>query len=105
MTSARVAALFWCSVVLVCGQGVAQEKSRLDVLFIAIDDLNDWTTLFDKDNPIKTPNMDRLRDQPSSAPASRSSWFRPAHLAACIPIPCIAYSQTGEKGPPLPPAG
>ncbi len=25
-----------------------------------------------------------------------------AHLAACIPIPCIAYSQTGEKGPLLP---
>ena len=27
-----------------------------DVLFIAIDDMNDWTTLFDENNPIQTPN-------------------------------------------------
>ncbi len=27
---------------------------------ITIDDMNDWTTLFDKGNPIKTPSMERL---------------------------------------------
>jgi hypothetical protein len=31
-----------------------------DILFIAIDDMNDWTTLFDRNNPIKTPNLERL---------------------------------------------
>jgi len=36
---------------------------RPDVLFIAIDDMNDWTTLFDKNNPIKTPNLERLAQQ------------------------------------------
>lgn len=36
---------------------------RLNVLFIAIDDMNDWTTLFDKSNPIKTPNLERLAEQ------------------------------------------
>ena len=35
-------------------------KVRPDVLFIAIDDMNDWTTLFDENNPIKTPNLERL---------------------------------------------
>ncbi|MCB1123080.1 MAG: hypothetical protein KJT03_16115 [Verrucomicrobiae bacterium] len=31
-----------------------------NVLFIAIDDMNDWTTLFVKSNPIQTPNLERL---------------------------------------------
>ena len=31
-----------------------------NVLFIAIDDMNDWTTLFDESNPIQTPNLERL---------------------------------------------
>ena len=36
------------------------ETPKPNVLFIAIDDMNDWTTLFDKSNPIKTPNLERL---------------------------------------------
>ncbi len=31
-----------------------------NVLFIAVDDMNDWTTLFDEKNPIQTPNLQRL---------------------------------------------
>ncbi len=31
-----------------------------NILFIAIDDMNDWTTLFDQSNPIQTPNLERL---------------------------------------------
>ncbi|HUV65581.1 MAG TPA: sulfatase [Sedimentisphaerales bacterium] len=34
--------------------------SKPNVLFIAIDDMNDWTTVFNPDNPIKTPNLERL---------------------------------------------
>ncbi len=45
-----------------------------NVLFIAIDDMNDWTTLFDKDNPIKTPNLERL--------AKRGTFFTHAYCAA-----------------------
>ena len=50
-----------------------------DVLFIAIDDMNDWTTLFDPDNPIKTPNMERL--------AARGVFFNRAYCVspACNP--------------------
>ena len=35
-------------------------KPRPNVLFIAVDDLNDWITAFDPANPIRTPNIDRL---------------------------------------------
>jgi len=39
---------------------LAGAAKKPDVLFVAIDDMNDWTTLFDQDNPIQTPNLERL---------------------------------------------
>ena len=45
-----------------------------DVLFIAIDDMNDWTTLFDENNPIQTPNLKRL--------AARGCFFTKAYCAS-----------------------
>jgi len=49
-------------------------KNRPDILFIAIDDMNDWTTLFDEDNPIQTPNLKRL--------AARGMFFDRAYCAS-----------------------
>lgn len=43
--------------------GLKAEPDRPDVLFIAIDDLNDWIRLLDKDAPIRTPNLERLADR------------------------------------------
>jgi arylsulfatase A-like enzyme len=40
-----------------------QAQGKPNVLFIAIDDMNDWTTLLDRGNPIKTPNLERLADR------------------------------------------
>ena len=57
---------------LVCATAQAAEKPN--VLFIAIDDMNDWTTLFDKDNPIQTPNLERL--------AARGCFFTRAYCAS-----------------------
>ncbi len=63
--------------------GNANNKNRQlgkpNILFIAIDDMNDWTTLFNKDNPIKTPNLERL--------AARGTFFTHAYcaVAACNP--------------------
>jgi hypothetical protein len=37
-----------------------QEACLTEGPSITIDDINDWTTLFDKGNPIKTPSMERL---------------------------------------------
>ena len=50
-----------------------------DILFIAIDDMNDWTTLFDNNNPIQTPNLKRL--------ANRGAFFSKAYsvVPACNP--------------------
>ena len=33
-------------------------ENRPDVLFIAVDDMNDWISLLDPKSPIKTPNRD-----------------------------------------------
>jgi hypothetical protein len=57
---------------------VASVKEKPDVLFIAIDDMNDWTTLFDPANPIKTPNLERL--------AKRGAFFARAYCAAPVPV-------------------
>ena len=60
-----------------CGStdpGAKQTSERPNVLFIAIDDKNDWTTLFDPANPIRTPNLERLAD--------RGCFFTRAYCAA-----------------------
>jgi len=52
----------------------AERRDRPNALLIAIDDLNDWTTLFAKGNPIQTPNLERL--------AARGTLFTRAYCAA-----------------------
>jgi arylsulfatase A-like enzyme len=66
-----------------------QAAEKPDVLFIAIDDMNDWTTLFDKDNPIKTPNLERL--------AARGCFFTRAYCAAPGCNPSRTAVLTGLK--------
>ena len=57
-------------------------KGNPNVLFIAIDDMNDWTTLFDTDNPIKTPNLKRL--------AERGTFFTHAYCAWLLGVHSLA---------------
>ncbi|HVZ97135.1 MAG TPA: sulfatase [Chitinophagaceae bacterium] len=38
----------------------SQNTTRPNVLFFIIDDLNDWISVLNKDNPIKMPNLERL---------------------------------------------
>ncbi|MFY0600317.1 MAG: sulfatase-like hydrolase/transferase [Cyclobacteriaceae bacterium] len=54
-------------------------QERPNVLFILIDDLNDFTTLFDSTNAIRTPNIEKL--------ASRGAFFNKAYCnsPACNP--------------------
>jgi len=42
-----------------CQQKVVK-KEKPNVLFLIIDDLNDWSKLLNKDNPIKMPNLESL---------------------------------------------
>lgn len=68
---------------------VAEAATRPDVLFIAIDDMNDWTTLFDKNNPIKTPNLERL--------AARGMLFSSAYCVVPACGPSRAALLTGYR--------
>ena len=64
---------------LLCLVSNAGFAERPNVLFIAIDDLNDWTSLYAPGNPIRTPNLERL--------ARRGVFFSRAYCAspACNP--------------------
>ncbi|MDG2168979.1 MAG: sulfatase [Opitutales bacterium] len=64
-------------------------KDRPNVLFIAIDDMNDWTTLFDEGNPIQTPNLKRL--------ASRGTFFSRAYCASPGCNPSRTAIMTGYR--------
>ncbi|MCZ6672160.1 MAG: sulfatase, partial [Verrucomicrobia bacterium] len=90
--------IFFASFVLVsCGKSAeesATEKSsaaleKPNVLFIAIDDMNDWSTLFDPDNPIKTPNLQRL--------AARGMFFSRAYCASPGCNPSRTAIMTGLR--------
>ena len=70
---------------LMCGQLVAREKPN--VVFIAIDDLNDWVGCMGGHPQALTPNIDRL--------ASRGILFTNAHCQAPICGPSRASIMTG----------
>ena len=67
----------------------ARNRAQPDVLFIAIDDMNDWTTLFDPANPIRTPQLERL--------AARGSFFTRAYCAAPACNPSRTAIMTGLR--------
>ena len=62
---------------------------KMDILFIAIDDMNDWTTVFDKNNPIQTPNLQRL--------AARGAFFERAYCASASCNPSRTATLTGLR--------
>ena len=66
----------------------SQERSRPNVLFIAIDDLNDWVGCLDGHPQAITPNLDRL--------AARGTLFTNAHCQAPICGPSRASLLTGR---------
>ena len=69
--------------------GAGEAAERPDVLFIAIDDMNDWTTLFDPGNPIQTPNLQRL--------AARGAFFSKAYCASPGCNPSRTAIMTGYR--------
>lgn len=73
---------------------IADQPQKPDILFIAIDDMNDWTTLFDKSNPIQTPNLERL--------AARGTFFNRAYCASPGCNPSRTAIMTGLRPSRLP---
>ena len=58
----------------VCILGTAAKERPPNVLFIAVDDLNDWVNCMGGRKGVHTPNLDRL--------AARGALFTNAHCAA-----------------------
>jgi arylsulfatase A-like enzyme len=67
----------------------AQEAAPPNVLFIAVDDLNDWVHCLGGHPDVKTPNLDRL--------AARGVLFANAHCAAPACNPSRAALMTGVR--------
>ncbi len=76
-------------VALILAGVAASARDKPDILFIAIDDMNDWTTVFDEKNPIKTPNLERL--------AERGAFFTRAYCAAPGCNPSRTAIMTGLR--------
>ena len=67
----------------------AADVKKPDVVFIGIDDLNDWITLLDPKAPIKTPNLERL--------AKRGLLFTKAYCASPACNPSRVALLTGKR--------
>ena len=66
---------------------LAQQGTQPDILFIAIDDLNDWVGPLDGHPQVRTPNMDRL--------AERGMVFTNAHTTAPLCNPSRTALMSG----------
>lgn len=69
--------------------GGEEKSERSNILFIAIDDLNNWIQLLDDQAPIWTPNLDRL--------ARRGMLFTQAYCASAACNPSRTAILTGLR--------
>jgi len=74
---------------LCAGRAGAEKAGRPNVLFIAVDDLNDWTHFLGGYPSVKTPNLDRL--------AARGEFFSRAYCSAPACNPSRASLLTGVR--------
>ena len=72
---------------LLCAQAFAAEKP--DVLFIIVDDLNDWVGCLGGHPQARTPNIDRL--------AARGTLFTKAYCVAPACVPSRTAVATGKR--------
>jgi len=75
--------------VVLIGIGTVETAEKPDVLFIAIDDMNDWTGCLGGHPQASTPNLDRL--------VSRGTLFTNAHCAAPACNPSRAALMSGLR--------
>ena len=85
----RIAACLALGLSFALGQARADEIKRPNVLFIAIDDLNDWVSCLGGHPQVETPNIDRL--------AKRGVLFSNAHCQAPICNPSRVSLLTGVR--------
>jgi arylsulfatase A-like enzyme len=88
LTGLAVAVAFGLAAAAPCAAQLANTaRQKPNVLFIAVDDMNDWITPYG--GPIKTPNIDRL--------ARRGMLFRRAYCASPACNPSRAAVMTGLR--------
>ncbi len=82
--------IFFAFLIFSCQEKASvQTSDKPNILFITIDDMNDWTSVFDKNNPIKTPNIEKL--------ASRGVFFQKAYCSSPACNPSRASVMTGTR--------
>ena len=81
--------LFFLLSALVADGNEKTETERPNVLFIAIDDLNDWIGALGGHPPVKTPNLDRL--------AASGTLFTNAHCQSPLCNPSRTSVMTGLR--------
>jgi len=92
-------ALVSCSPMLTSAAQV-NHKEKMNVLFIAVDDLNDWIGCFGGNPQVKTPNIDRLARNNAmimmntQCPSSVSCPSRSAFLTGLRPSTTGVYQNT-----------
>src|SRR5205809_5036230 len=81
----------WLLLSLLCGTWTAAYSAAAapNVLFIAIDDLNDWVGCLGGHPQARTPNLDRL--------AARGTLFRNAHVQGPLCNPSRSSLLTGLR--------
>src|SRR5947199_10059 len=84
LSDCAVAALVFCALPIRCAAATPP-----NVLFIAIDDLNDWVGCLGVHPQARTPNIDRL--------ATRGVLFSNAHCAAPLCNPSRAAVFSGRQ--------
>ncbi|MEM8912158.1 MAG: sulfatase [Planctomycetota bacterium] len=68
---------------------MAADEPAPDVVFIVVDDLNNWISLLDPNSPIETPNLERL--------ARRGTLFSRAYCASPACNPSRVATLTGMR--------
>ncbi len=80
---------WFASLVMALTVSISPAQERPDVLFVAIDDMNDWISLLDPESPIQTPNLERL--------AKRGTLFTRAYCASPACNPSRVATLTGLR--------
>ena len=89
MNLSQVIRRFGRLAMLLVAMSLARAEQPPDVLFIAVDDLNDWVGVLGGHPQVKTPNIDRL--------ARRGVLFTNAHASAPACNPSRASLMTGVR--------
>ncbi|MDP7639253.1 MAG: sulfatase-like hydrolase/transferase, partial [Candidatus Hydrogenedentes bacterium] len=89
MRTLRMLLITFCCSLIATAQDNAASPAKPNVLFLAVDDLNDWIGVLGGNPQAKTPNIDRL--------AKAGVLFEQAYCAAPLCNPSRVAIMTGLR--------